>query len=128
LKSFRHVILGNWSDRFLFFVVLSLIGYLWFSLYQDDEQASVSIYYEKQLVAWYPLPQNKVIQLNVLGYLGLSRLQIDVDGVQFLSSPCQTQYCVAQSKKHQAGQITVCAPNHVMFVIHGESSLDAITQ
>jgi len=127
-KTFTYYLWGHWTDRLLLLCCVLGISYFWVAMSHGQTQLSVSIFHDQQLIAWYPLPQNKIIILNLEGHMGVSRLQIDQSHVRFLSSPCKNQYCVAQAAKHSSGQVVACVPNHLMFLIDGESSLDAILE
>ncbi|MDQ6961394.1 MAG: NusG domain II-containing protein [Mariprofundaceae bacterium] len=126
-NSFYYYLRGTWLDRLLLSLLLLGIISIGF-VFSQGKNVGVSIFHGQTLVAWYPLPQKAVIQLDVQGELGVSTLKIDGMHVRFLSSPCKNQYCVAQHDQHSVGQMAACVPNRVMFMIDGESSLDVILE
>jgi len=96
---------------------------------QLDGKPMVDIYYDKSLLASYPL-QQQAIDFIAHGAIGESDIHIEHGHVRILHSSCITQRCVLAGHRHRMGDILACVPNHILVVIRGQHSqaYDAISE
>jgi hypothetical protein len=132
-QNLWHWFKGSWADRLL--LLVSLIGiavsWQWIHTVVSSGPPMVMIYHDDQLLARYPIPENgEPIHFHAAGSLGDSEILINAEGARFLSSPCNSNYCVAHGARKEHGDIIACVPNRILIAIEGseENSLDAIVE
>lgn len=105
------------GDYLLILLGLLLVVYLFKTLWHSEHATKIQIRQGNQIVATLSLNQDRLI--DVLGPLGVSKIEIKQGQVRFLSSPCTNQYCVHQAWLKHAGQAGVCLPNQVSLELLG---------
>lgn len=70
------------------------------------------------------------LKINVPGKLGETIVEIDMDRVRIVSSPCPDKDCEHQGWIKRQGQIIVCLPNRVVITIettNPDQDVDAVS-
>jgi len=122
--SFRQCLQGSWADRILLLFLLAGIVCLWFQISQTLAQGAPTayVYHGDKLLAKYPLPDDeRIIHVAAQGEIGVSDIEISIQGIRFDSSPCSTHYCTLSGTKKYTGSVIACVPNHIMVVIRGSN-------
>ena len=68
------------------------------------------------------LPLDRDVVTTVRGPLGDTVIKVEKGAVSIPESPCPRGYCMHMGHIRQAGEILVCAPNHVIVKISGGSN------
>jgi len=126
---------GSWTDRVILLISVVGIIYAWQWIHAEVSSgpAMVQIFHDETLLAQYPFPEpGKSIHFNAEGELGISEIIINAEGIHFSSSPCTTQFCVANGHRSESGDIIACVPNRILATIKGShvngSHFDAIVE
>ncbi|MDQ6992181.1 MAG: NusG domain II-containing protein [Mariprofundus sp.] len=133
-KNSLHTLTGTWADRIILLSCLTLIAVAWLFIHalMASGPAQAAIYYNKTLLATYPLPQTgqASIHFEAMGKLGISEITIDQQGARITSSPCITQQCVLSGAHRHSGDMIACVPNQILVTIRGRSDtqFDAIAE
>lgn len=133
-QPLRHWFKGSWADRLLLLGALIAIAVSWQWIYAAIGKGPpmVMIYHGDTLLARYPIPEKgKAVHFHAEGELGDSEILIDSSGARFLSSPCNSQYCVTRGQRKEHGDVIACVPNRIMIAIEnadGDSAFDAIIE
>ncbi len=130
--GFRQLLFGNAIDRMLLLVVLAGIALAWITI-RDSASGTlmVEIHHGKTLLATYPLRGTTPVHFEAVGDIGISEIVIDEHGARFASAPCNSQQCVLEGHKHDAGDIIACVPNRILLSIRGKQNdhkFDAVSQ
>ncbi len=119
------------ANRFLLgdYLVISLglllVVYLFKTLWHSEHAAKIQVRQGNQIVATLSLNQDRL--MDVVGPLGISKIEIKQGKVRFLSSPCTNQYCVHQGWLYHEGQAAICLPNRVSLELLGsQKSYDSL--
>jgi hypothetical protein len=112
----------KWSKPFLgdvlvILVGLIFVGYLFKSLWHNEQAAKLQIRLGDKIYATYSLDQNR--NIDIQGSLGVTRIVIANGKARFASSPCPNQYCVHQGWLSHKGQAAICLPNQVSLELLG---------
>lgn len=133
-QNMRNALKGTWTDRILLLLALLCIALSWFVIQTNIAAgpAVAEVYYDKTLMATYPLPQEgeAPIYFQLEGKLGLSEVVIDEQGARITSSPCSSQRCVLSGSHRHAGDMIACVPNRILITLRGSSAsrFDAIVE
>lgn len=104
---------------------LLLVVYLFQILWHSEYAAKIQVRQGNQIVATLSLNQDRL--MDVVGPLGVSKIEIKQGKVRFLSSPCTNQYCVHQGWLRHEGQAAICLPNRVSLELLGtQKSYDSL--
>jgi hypothetical protein len=127
MKTPRQIRTFWYADAALIAIVIS-IAIASAHMIADAQPDTVRIYRDNALAAEYPLKQDRVV--TVAGENGPMRIHIHDERVEIQTSRCPRQICVLSGAITKPGQQLICAPNHVLVMIHDseEESLDAISQ
>ena len=110
----------------LLVIVCMGIGFLYGNIWSGQvvaEQLSLKV--ADQAEQHFHLDKDQVIEIH--GELGLSRIEIKNHRVRFLSSPCQSQFCVRQGWVQHGGETLACLPNKIVLHLQGkENAFDSI--
>ncbi|MDX8391643.1 MAG: NusG domain II-containing protein [Mariprofundaceae bacterium] len=122
---------GTWSDRILLILVLGGIAVGWSHIQQlvGSGKAMVDVYYDRTLLAEYPLHGKKPVHIPAEGEIGISDIVI-ADGSVFISaSPCHSKRCIQTGHQHRIGDTIVCVPNRILVAIRGDAKgFDAVVE
>ena len=121
LSNFIKLKPGDWV---IFALGLSLVIWLFLSIWSNEPAGKVRIRSGDRVYATLSLNQRRTLQ--VPGALGVSIIVIDNGQVRFEESPCRNKYCVHQGWLHKAGQVAICLPNHVSVELLGTKSYDSL--
>lgn len=118
----KRLLLG---DYLVISLGLLLVVYLFKTLWHSEHAAKIQVRQGNQIVATLSLNQDRL--MDVVGPLGISKIEIKQGKVRFLSSPCTNQYCVHQGWLHHEGQAAICLPNRVSLELLGsQKSYDSL--
>jgi hypothetical protein len=99
-------------------ILLGLSAIYWSIPVRELSRASrVQIYQEGKLYQEIDLFLEK--NVNVVGPLGITHIQIAQGKARIISDPSPRQYCVQKGWLDQVGQMAICLPNHTSLVIVG---------
>jgi hypothetical protein len=113
------------GDYLVISLGLLLVVYLFKTLWHSEHAAKIQVRQGNQIVATLSLNQDRL--MDVVGPLGISKIEIKQGKVRFLSSPCTNQYCVHQAWLHHQGQAAICLPNRVSLELLGsKKSYDSL--
>jgi len=114
------------ADRLLLFVSITGIVLLAYVTWQPSAYAD--------RVEIISPSGRKIVSLRhdktffVTGALGKSELRIKGERIRFVTSPCQTKFCIHQGWASHSGDLRVCLPNKVSLRLLGSSSqFDSLT-
>ena len=105
------------GDMLVILVGLIFVGYLFKSLWHNEQAAKLQIRLGDKIYATYSLDQNR--NIDIQGPLGVTRIVIAKGKARFASSPCPNQYCVHQGWLNHKGQAAICLPNQVSLELLG---------
>ena len=107
---------------FCFLFVLSLYWLLWKA---DENAQEVEVLVDGKKTHILDLFDNK--RLSISGSHGESVIEIKDGQVRFVSSPCNTSFCVRSGWQKHGGDFVACLPNSVSFhLVGGKKIYDAI--
>ena len=113
-------------DKIVFVLCILVVLSLYFSFWRADEDASeVEIIVGGVKTHILDLFENK--QLSIEGTHGESVIEIKDGQARFISSPCNTSFCVRSGWQSQGGDFVACLPNSVsIHLVGGQKIYDAI--
>lgn len=116
----------TWADKIVLILCVLLTASLYWGLWRaDDEAREVEIIVDGEKNYILDLFENK--RLSVKGKLGESVIEIKDGQARFISSPCNTSFCVRSGWQNHGGDFVACLPNSVSLHLVGGSKLyDAI--
>ncbi len=84
--------------------------------------SEVEIYRDGQLIATYPLDQNRAFEV------GGVRINIFNGHVDVVEADCPDQLCVHARSISTSGSSIICVPNRLVVKITGKADVEGITQ
>ncbi|MDH5257947.1 MAG: NusG domain II-containing protein [Gammaproteobacteria bacterium] len=113
-------------DKIVFSLSILFIVSLYWGLWQaSDEAYEVEIFISGEKNYRLDLHENK--RLAVKGKLGDSIIEIKDGQARFISSPCNTSFCVRNGWQSHGGDFAACLPNAVsLHLVGGGKIYDAI--
>lgn len=111
------------GDVLIIAFCLVLSAFLFFVSFTPDENLTVQIYLNGELVKQQQLSQiEKAYQVEV----GECEIELDKDGVRFVSSTCKDGLCVKHAKLSKSSDTMACVPNKVVVSIVGKKNVSDI--
>lgn len=116
----------SFSDKSVFVLSFLLVAALYWGLWKSDGLAQeVEILVEGKIQYILDLQEDKII--TVQGTRGDSIIKISDGQVRFVSSHCNTSFCVRNGWQKNGGDFIACLPNGVSFYLKGGKKVyDAI--
>ncbi|NCA67219.1 MAG: NusG domain II-containing protein [Clostridia bacterium] len=125
MKTFDYYkkskLLERWDIIVAVILVLALAAVLLIT-FLPAEGSEVEIYKNGQLIAVYPLNENRAFNV------GAMRIEIFDGKVSVVESDCPDQLCVHAHSIFTAGSVIICVPNKVVVKITGKTEVEGITQ
>ncbi|HEX3020653.1 MAG TPA: NusG domain II-containing protein [Chitinispirillaceae bacterium] len=117
----------SWCDILIIISLLCGI-FLTFPALRTLSPGTVQIFKDNQIIAEYPINQNRVF--DVQGKKGIMEVRIQDNMVSVISSTCPHQICARQGKISKPYNQIVCIPNHVLITISTKKDemLDAVSR
>lgn len=105
----------------VFFLALSL--FLFVFSFSPKENLTAQIYLNGELVEEQRLSQ---IEKAYTVKVGECEIELDKDGVRFVSSTCKDGLCVKHAKLSKSSDTMACIPNKVVVSIIGKKNISDI--
>jgi hypothetical protein len=67
----------------------------------------------------YTAPLDALVEVDLEGPLGPTRLRIDELGARIIDSPCPLKVCMGMGPARRAGDILACLPNQILVEVVG---------
>ena len=116
----------NKIDKLVFLFCFLLVVTLYWVLWKADEGArEVEVLVDGEKTHILDLFESK--RLSIKGSRGESVIEIKDGQARFLSSPCNTSFCVRSGWQSHSGDFVACLPNSVsLHLVGGKKIYDAI--
>lgn len=121
----REIAVNRWlklvkaGDWLLLAALTSLVAASFPLLWQGGMGERAVIRKDGQVFAEIDLQSRRTVQ--VPGPLGTTVVAVEPGRARVVSDPGIRQYCVRQGWLSRAGEIAICAPNHVSLAITGRT-------
>lgn len=114
------------SDKVVvIFSVVLVASLYWFFWQGNDTAQEVEVLVDGKKTHILDLFENK--RVTIQGSLGESIIEIKDGQARFLSSPCNTSFCVRSGWQDHGGDFVACLPNGVsLHLVGGNKVYDAI--
>ncbi len=111
------------ADRIIIALAFGLLVWLyvhyWIGSFESADYALIWV--ANQAPKRFDLQDNQ--QISVQGYLGESLIEVKAGQIRFLTSPCQSQYCIHAGWLTNNGEVVACLPNQVTIQLRGNENL-----
>ena len=110
------------ADRIIiglaFVLVVWLYAHYWIGRFESADYALIWV--ANQAPKRFDLQDDHVI--SVEGHLGESLIEVKAGHIRFLTSPCQSQYCIHAGWLTNNGEVVACLPNQVTIQLRGNEN------
>ena len=95
-----------------------------------NEQVSQNVLISSPYGKWiYPINEDR--EIEVIGSLGKTKIQIKNKQISIIDSPCKNKICITSGIIDKPDQFLACLPNSIMVQIEGKtqtpSNLDSVS-
>ena len=112
----------------LIIIVLLFASVAFIPFMHSQSHETVLVYKGADVIAEYRLDEDRVFHVD--GVEGTLEIEIRNEKVRVHSSSCRNQICVNTGWISRSYEQIVCAPNHILVIIHSnseEEEIDAVT-
>ncbi len=118
------------ADRLLIFAaIVGIVGLSLHQRYQTRPGTELLVEVDRQKRGRFSLSRSQ--RLQIAGPLGMSEVEIDLQGVRIVSAPCPHKVCVRRGWVQRRGEIIACVPNRLILRIGGtagDAGVDAVVR